>query len=103
LGSGYTSLANLCEYPIDVVKLDRSILLKTDSGSGRDLFSGIIALVHSLGLKVVCEGVETKEQKDYVHTSDCDYVQGWYFTKPVPVKQSENFYRNFVKVGSEQN
>jgi len=63
LGSGYTSLANLCDYPIDVVKIDRDILLKTKNKKGKDLFAGIVALAHSLNIKVICEGVETEKNK----------------------------------------
>ena len=61
LGSGYTSLANLCDYPIDVVKIDRDILLKANMPKGKELFSGIIALAHNLNIEVICEGVETEE------------------------------------------
>lgn len=91
LGSGYTSLANLCDYPIDVVKIDRDILLKTDTPRGKDLFSGIIALAHSLGIKVICEGVETEEQNTLVALTDCDYIQGWFFSKPIPLEECESF------------
>ena len=76
LGSGYTSLANLCDYPIDVVKIDRDILLKADTKRGKDLFSGIIALAHSLNIFVICEGVETAEQNAHVSESSCDYRAG---------------------------
>ncbi len=95
LGSGYTSLINLCDYPIDVVKIDRDILLKTETKKGRDLFLGIIALAHSLNIKVICEGVETKEQNEFVSESDCDYIQGWYYSKPLPLEECEPFMERF--------
>lgn len=95
LGSGYTSLANLCDYPIDVVKIDRDILLKTESEKGRDLFVGIIALAHSMNIKVICEGVETSQQNDLVSLSECDYIQGWYYSKALPVKECESFIKKF--------
>lgn len=91
LGSGYTSLANLCDYPIDVVKIDRDILLKTESERGKDLFSGIVALAHSLNIKVVCEGVENDELNAWVSASDCDYVQGWFYSKALPAEECESF------------
>ncbi len=93
LGSGYTSLANLCDYPIDVVKIDREILLRTDTPKGRNLFFGIIALAHSLNIKVICEGVETEEQNALVSMSDCDYIQGWYYSKPFPLEECESFVK----------
>lgn len=91
LGSGYTSLANLCDYPIDVVKIDRDILLKAETGRGKKLFMGIIALAHSLNIKVICEGVETREQNDLVSASDCDFIQGWFYSKPLPLEECESF------------
>jgi len=95
MGSGYTSFMNLCEYPIDIVKIDRDILLKTDTPKGRDLFVGIIALAHSLGYTVVCEGVETEEQKRLVELTDCNYIQGWYYFTPQPHKECEKIAREY--------
>ena len=95
LGSGYTSLANLCDYPIDVVKIDRDILLKTSTKRGKDLFSGIIALAHNLNISVICEGVETEEQNTLVSQSNCDYIQGWYYSKPLPLEECETFIEKY--------
>ncbi len=97
LGSGYTSLANLCDYPIDVVKIDRDILLKTENEKGKDLFAGIIALAHSLNIKVICEGVETEEQNTLVESSACDFVQGWYYSKALPLEECESFIDVYEK------
>ncbi len=98
LGSGYTSLANLCDYPIDVVKIDRYILIKADTKRGRDLFSGIIALAHSLNISVICEGVETQEQNTLVSQSNCDYIQGWYYSKVLPLEECEAFIKRYEKI-----
>lgn len=97
LGSGYTSLANLCDYPIDIVKIDRDILLKTESEKGKDLFTGIIALAHSLNIKVICEGVETEEQNTLVSSSACDFIQGWYYSKALPLEECESFINAYEK------
>lgn len=97
LGSGYTSLANLCDYPIDVVKIDRDILLKTETEKGKDLFTGIIALAHSLNIKVICEGVETPEQNELVSSSYCDFIQGWYYSKALPLEECETFIAVYAK------
>ena len=97
LGSGYTSLANLCDYPIDVVKIDRDILLKTEFENGKKLFAGIIALAHNMDIKVICEGVETEEQNSLVSESDCDYVQGWYYSKALPLEECESFINKYEK------
>ena len=95
IGSGYTSLVSLCEYPIDVIKIDREILLLTGTEKGKKLFLGIISLAHYLNLKVVCEGVETEEQNSLVSQSDCDYIQGWYYNKAMSEKEAEDFARNY--------
>ncbi len=94
LGSGYTSLSNLCDYPIDIVKVDRDILLKTDTAKGKALFGGIIALAHSLNVEVICEGVETEEHNKFVTSSECDFIQGWYYCKPLPLEECGNFINN---------
>lgn len=95
LGSGNTALVSLCEYPIDVVKLDREVLLLTKVEKGQKLFHGIIALVHKLGLAAVCEGVETDEQNDIVSASECDYIQGWFYSKAMPEEKAEEFARGY--------
>ena len=95
LGSGYTSLSNLCDYPIDVVKIDRDILLKSNTPKGKALFCGIVALAHSLNISVIGEGVETEEQNTLVSQSNCDYIQGWYYAKALPLEECEAFIENY--------
>lgn len=98
LGSGYTPLSNLCDYPIDVVKIDRYILLKADTPIGKDLFAGIVDLAHNLNMSVICEGVETAEQNTLVSEMNCDYIQGWYYSKPIPLKECEIYLNNHAAV-----
>lgn len=97
IGSGYTSLISLGEYPIDIVKIDREVLLLSEKESGKKLFWGIISLMHNLNLKVVCEGVETEEQNTLVSENDCDYIQGWYYSKALPEASAEIFYKEYMK------
>jgi len=97
IGSGYTSLISLDEYPIDIVKIDREVLLLAEKESGKKLFLGIISLIHNLNLKVVCEGVETEEQNTLVSRSDCDYIQGWYYSKALPIASAEIFYKEYME------
>ena len=97
IGSGYTSLISLCEYPIDIVKIDREILQLSEKEIGKKLFLGIISLIRNLNLRVVCEGVETEEQNSLVSESECDYIQGWYYSKALPVASAENFYNDYMK------
>ena len=97
IGSGYTSLISLGEYPIDIVKIDREVLLLSEKESGKKLFLGIISLIRSLNLKVVCEGVETEEQNTLVSESECDYIQGWYYSKALPIVSAEIFYKEYME------
>ena len=98
LGSGYTALANLCDYPIDVVKIDRDILSKIQTKRGKELIDGIIALSHNLDIRVICEGVETSEQNELVSSSECDLVQGWYYSKPIPIENTEAFIESYANL-----
>ena len=93
LGSGYTALANICDYPIDAIKIDRDILLKAGNDKGKSLFERIVELSHKLNLKVICEGVGIKEQKSFVTTSNCDYIQGFYYYKPLPKEKAERIIK----------
>jgi diguanylate cyclase (GGDEF)-like protein/PAS domain S-box-containing protein len=96
-GTGYSSLSYLRQYSFDVVKIDRSFIQRIPKNKADcDLVNAIIAMAQSLGLKIVAEGVETKEQVELLSTLGCDYLQGYYFSKPVPAKQLIDFSANFV-------
>lgn len=84
-GTGYSSLTYLKQLPIDVVKIDKGFVddLAT-SGKNVPLIGSIIALAHNLGLEVVAEGVETKEQCELLRVWHCDSVQGYLISRPVP-------------------
>ena len=58
---------------------------------------GNISLIHNLNLKVVCEGVETEEQNTLVSESECDYIQGWYYSKALPEASAEIFYKEYME------
>lgn len=87
-GSGYTSFSDLRDYPIDIVKIDRSILNSAVNQRGIALLKGMIALAHSLQMEVLCEGVETAAQKDLLRQLDCDYMQGYYFYRALPKEEA---------------
>ena len=89
LGSGYTSLINLCHYPVDIVKMDNSILNSADDERGRLLFEGLVDVSHKLQLKVICEGVETANQNEFVTDAGCDYIQGFYYYRPMPIEECQ--------------
>lgn len=83
-GTGYSSMSYLRKYPFNTLKIDRSFVndITVDSAD-RELVNATIAMAHGLGLKVVAEGVETKEQLIHLVKQDCEYAQGYFFSKPV--------------------
>jgi EAL domain-containing protein (putative c-di-GMP-specific phosphodiesterase class I) len=87
-GAGYISLATLQRAPLDTIKIDRSLIRdiasnKQDAG----LADAIIAMGKSLSLTVVAQGVETRDQAEFLRTHACDEVQGFYFKRPLPADQ----------------
>jgi EAL domain-containing protein (putative c-di-GMP-specific phosphodiesterase class I) len=83
-GTGYSSLAALKRFPVDCVKIDRSFVndIPADAGDSA-LTRAIIAMGHSLGLHVVAEGVERRDQLDFLRHEGCDEYQGYHYAKPM--------------------
>jgi len=87
-GTGYSSLSYLQKYDIDFVKIDQSFVRNLVPGSkDMALCKAIIVMAHELGMKVVAEGVETREQHALLAAAGCDFGQGYLFSKPVPAAQ----------------
>ena len=86
-GSGYSSLNMLAEMPIDVLKLDmKFIQTEITRPTGQGILRFIVDLARWMKLRVVAEGVETREQLERLQNDGCDYAQGYYFAKPMPVE-----------------
>jgi diguanylate cyclase (GGDEF)-like protein/PAS domain S-box-containing protein len=84
-GTGYSSLAQLKRFPFDFVKIDRSFVSGVDNNpEDAAIAAAIIAMAHSLHLRVVAEGVETQAQLGVLRELGCDEIQGYYFSRPVP-------------------
>ena len=95
-GTGYSSLSYLRQFPIDRLKIDQSFirdaLVNTDDQA---ITRTIINLGHSLGLKVIAEGVETTEHEAFLQKEGCDEVQGFKYTKPIPARDLQAFSRHY--------
>ena len=93
-GTGYSSLSYLKRFPVDYVKIDQTFIRDLTPGSeDAAITRAIIAMAHSLELKVVAEGVETQAQMDFLKSQRCDEIQGYLISKPVPVEQFAQLLR----------
>lgn len=89
-GTGYSSLNMLNDIQIDVLKLDMGFLKSSDySAKGGNILTAILKMAESLKMQTIAEGVETKEQVEFLKSIGCKYVQGFYYSKPLPVDEFE--------------
>jgi len=82
-GNGVTSVNDLMQYPLDIVKIDRSMLLNACTEKGKAEFCELVTTVAQLGMGVVCEGIETEEQNRFAREAGCHYGQGFLYFKPI--------------------
>jgi EAL domain-containing protein (putative c-di-GMP-specific phosphodiesterase class I)/GGDEF domain-containing protein len=92
-GSGYSSLNMLKDFPFDVLKIDKEFFSEaTTSEASVWILKKIIEMAEGLGIRVICEGVETKEQVEMLQKIGCRYVQGYYYSKPIPAERFVELY-----------
>jgi diguanylate cyclase (GGDEF)-like protein/PAS domain S-box-containing protein len=97
-GTGYSSLSYLSSLPLDKLKIDRSFISQIGSHQpSQSITEAIIALGRSLNLKVVGEGIESQQAWEYLRSHGCDQGQGYLFSKPLPAKEFESWYRNHLR------
>ena len=92
-GTGYSSLSYLKKFPIDYLKIDKSFMDDYATQEGAIFIETIVKMGQTLNMKVIAEGVETREQLEYLDSVGCDYYQGYYFSKPLSV---EAFEKEFI-------
>ncbi len=99
-GTGYCSLSYLARLPVDVLKIDRSFVVRMrDAGYPRNIVAMIVSLAHTLGLKVIAEGVEDDEQVRLLRDLGCDQIQGYLVSRPVPAEDIEALLRGYAARG----
>jgi len=87
-GTGYSSLSYLKYFPFDTLKIDRTFMEDVPQDELDSLLTAnIIRMAHDLGMEVIAEGVETKDQQDFLTQNNCDFLQGYYFSRPIPDKE----------------
>jgi EAL domain-containing protein (putative c-di-GMP-specific phosphodiesterase class I) len=93
-GTGYSSLSYLQRFPVDYLKIDKSFIDLLGDGTDKPVLAGaIIQIAHSLGLKVVAEGIELPEQLAHLRELNCDYGQGYLFAKPLESQNMAKYWR----------
>lgn len=102
-GTGYSSLAYLKRYPLDKIKIDRSFVKDTpDDVDDVSIIKAIIQMAHSLNLRVVAEGVETKAQWNLLKAMGCDLIQGYYLARPMPATDALGWQQQRCQMGTTQ-
>ena len=86
-GSGVTTVKDLMQFPLNIVKIDRSILLAAETEQGKAAYRALVAMASELGAEVVCEGIETQEQSRFAREAGCQYGQGFLFYRPISTDQ----------------
>lgn len=95
-GTGYSSLTHLKELPINALKIDQSFVqcIETDVNC-KNIIKGIISLARAMNITLIAEGIETREQADFLYDSGCYVLQGYYFSRPLISADFENYVKNF--------
>ena len=91
-GTGYSSLSALQDMPADILKIDKSFVDRIGKNE-KNIIDYILNIAKELNLKTIAEGVETEQQRDYLYEKGCDIIQGYYYAKPMPEKEFEEYMK----------
>ncbi|MBP5199016.1 MAG: EAL domain-containing protein [Lachnospiraceae bacterium] len=95
-GKGYSSLNSLKDIPVDIIKLDMAFMSDSDKyGRGRDIVDMVVQMAKRLKMPVIAEGVENEEQLKFLSEVGCHLIQGYYYSRPIPIEEFESKYRDF--------
>ena len=97
-GTGYSSLSYLRKFPVNAIKIDQSFVRQIATVPDETaIVTAIISMGRSLNLRVIAEGVETRDQLDFLQAHLCDEAQGFYFSKPVPPEQFARLLKSGIR------
>ena len=91
-GTGYSSLSMIQSMPFDILKIDKVFVDQANLDSNQNIINYIMLIAEHLGVETIVEGVETKEQVDLIRKINCDIIQGYYYSKPLPKEEFENYF-----------
>ncbi|MCR4897953.1 MAG: EAL domain-containing protein [Acholeplasmatales bacterium] len=91
-GSGYSNLVSMAKLHFDIIKFDKSFCLDLDNNNVKIMLDKLINLIKLMKMSTICEGVETKENVEYLTSIGCEAIQGYYFSKPIPWKEFKDKY-----------
>lgn len=92
MGTGFSSLADIYDNEVDIVKIERDFVASCVTARRREMLRGLISMIHHAGARVICEGVETAEQLAMLKALDCDMMQGFYHSRVLPFSECERFF-----------
>ena len=95
-GTGYSNIQRLCRLPLKLIKIDKSMVDEMDTENGRMILRHTVQMMQSINKRLVVEGAETQEAVDALKDMGCDYIQGFYYSRPLPAE-------DFVKFLMEHN
>lgn len=97
-GTGYSNYSYMYSLPFSIIKLDKSILWQANENKNNYiLLQSTIEMLHKMNYHIVCEGVETSEQKALLEKLNCDYLQGFFFSKPIPIEEFLEYIKGYNK------
>jgi EAL domain-containing protein (putative c-di-GMP-specific phosphodiesterase class I) len=102
-GSGYSALDVLNDIHFDLLKFDMRFMQRFDEDDeSKIIMTNLVQMTRELGIETVCEGVETKQQADFLREIGCTKLQGYYFCKPIPFEEIVERYRSGRQIGFEE-